>query len=62
MPENKLKPCPFCGSNKVEIENITTDRVAAFCGYCGVVGPHTSLGSAEAIKRWNMRRTDNDRK
>jgi len=52
---NELKPCPFCGSEKVFIN----DEVLGFlveCKECCTEGPY-SHEKQEAIDRWNQRAT-----
>ena len=49
MAEQKMKPCPFCGSNKL----VVRDGVAE-CESCGVTGPLTS-SLEESIALWNQR-------
>lgn len=56
MTEELLKPCPFCGSELVFLdEPITPDSYAVFCnGECGAVGPEDEDGNT-AIELWNLR-------
>ncbi len=57
MP-SELKPCPFCGGQK--ITPFTGDgaegigRCATFCDWCNAEGPHCDT-EAEAIAAWNQR-------
>lgn len=50
----KLKPCPFCGSEKV---HICSDAVGNFYAWCGPCNARTCKKSTkdEAIERWNRR-------
>jgi len=53
---DKLKPCPFCGSNDV---TIYTDKEKSFWSECdecgmGLVG-HTCDTQKDAVKSWNER-------
>ena len=57
---NQLKPCPFCGSDDVEVYDRDcrlTEKAWGFrahCVGCGIDGPeHNS--EAEAIDLWNTR-------
>lgn len=64
MMENKLKPCPFCGSNDIHygfvlVWDLTyTKRHYVECGNCGA---NTDEFKNEecAIEAWN-RRVDNE--
>ncbi len=58
----ELLPCPFCGSEAVEImtasdEEICHDTQQAVCRYCGAVGgiDHVGQGEEEAATMWNRR-------
>ena len=54
MNENKLKPCPFCGSDDVQIEeDCRTGLTEIYCADCGV--SITRMHEAEAINAWNRR-------
>ena len=53
--DERLKPCPFCGSKKVEPR--TDDEGISwymFCGVCGVSCGY-ALYKDDAIKAWNER-------
>ena len=56
MSEDKLKPCPFCGSNNLTL----TEAMGEFwtlCGYCEVSsGMESSLSGA--YEAWNTRVPD----
>jgi len=61
---NKLKSCPFCGSNDVELRDDDTGIVwehafQVMCWECGVRTLYTQT-QEKAVKMWN-RRADNDR-
>lgn len=55
MENNKLKPCPFCGSENVKIfEYRGTSKFYVICKNCFTpVGIYD--GKDEATKRWNTR-------
>ena len=55
---NDMKPCPFCGSL-----GVTVVGSSVRCGSCGAAGPY-GVSDAEAVTRWNERRsiTPADRK
>lgn len=56
MMSEKLKPCPFCGSNDVEIVE-SFDGLCVLCGNCEATS--NDFGKIEdAIKAWNRRATD----
>ena len=62
---DKLKPCPFCGSNQVIIDDISTEDEEYYMIYCETCGAATSFGDASETKEgatelWN-RRADNDK-
>ena len=51
MPE-KLKPCPFCGSNEI----YSSPNIALImCKKCRCWGPNTGTTAAEAVSAWNRR-------
>ena len=53
----ELKPCPFCGSNDVEM--VVLDVVWHFVGCknlkCCTDGPKVVADKTEAIRLWNTR-------
>lgn len=57
----KLKPCPFCGSERIET-NIITDTPQAYlkCRGCGI---EQTIHSTEqdAIEDWNTRAKESER-
>jgi len=54
-----LKPCPFCGSKRVEAEIIGTQsdvrHWAVVCGLCGARGPWRIHYIGMAEEDWNKR-------
>jgi len=62
MSDDKLLPCPFCGSQPEKIERkliVRPERVVVFsieCGACGAAGPITKRGNA--LNKWNTRESD----
>lgn len=55
--KKRLKPCPFCGGNKIDI--IGTDRYWIVCSECGCEGPapatlHENIETM--VTAWNTRR------
>ena len=59
----KLKPCPFCGSMKIEV--IGDDKYWIVCRSCGAEGPTPSClwdCAENAIEEWNKRVGDSDDK
>jgi Lar family restriction alleviation protein len=52
----ELKPCPFCGSDKAELANVTPNEVQfVYCPKCEAAGPATFLTKDAAIIEWNKR-------
>ena len=54
----EIKPCPFCGSEDVEVFS-NYGRYFVTCCDCGSEGPNKE-GKEEAIKGWNQRPYDFD--
>lgn len=59
MSELNLKPCPFCGSSDLKIENVLnqasdSDDRAVFCQNCFARGPAVYY-DGQAVLLWNMR-------
>ena len=53
--KEKLKPCPFCGSENIIIEEgPISGGFCATCNSCFALGPWSSCED-EAIKTWNER-------
>lgn len=65
---DKLKPCPFCGSEECDISEYTQNPYVgnvqkAYCKSCGANGPYSMTDGQEtlyemkqsAIKQWNHR-------
>lgn len=55
--EKNLKPCPFCGSKKIEFSN---NRCCLYCDECESEGPVSYLMNyddvkKDAVKLWNER-------
>lgn len=50
-----LPPCPFCGSQDVEMSRTESNWPAVGCNECGALGPCTDLHSDEAAKAWSRR-------
>ena len=55
---DKLKPCPFCGSDDVHIKVFDDFATAVECNFCETTGP-TAYLEENAIDGWN-RRENND--
>lgn len=50
--EQKLRPCPFCGNEEIELYTIIGFYVT--CEKCGAEGPG-SKSKNDAICKWNRR-------
>jgi Lar family restriction alleviation protein len=53
----KLKPCPFCGNTKPEMDwnvNIGVKDYNVECEHCGAKGPEHEVEKA-AVEAWNTR-------
>jgi Lar family restriction alleviation protein len=48
----KLKPCPFCGSERLKLHQ---DSVAIYCKDCPGGVEDWEIGIEELIKAWNTR-------
>lgn len=49
-----IKPCPFCGSKKVEVCRTNPDACWIRCGKCGADAP-SHKERKKAISIWNRR-------
>jgi len=47
-----VNPCPFCGHDDVEIDEVSIAEYAVDCPECRAIGPITST-VMESITRWN---------
>lgn len=55
--ENKLKPCPFCGSTEIYS---SPHMALVVCKKCRCFGPVVGISNAEeAIAAWNRRENEN---
>lgn len=50
----KIKPCPFCGSKKVQVCRTNENACWIRCGRCGADAPSDPLRKV-AIRIWNKR-------
>jgi len=53
-----IDPCPFCGHDDVEVDEIEMGIIAICCPECMCIGPHQDgTQSVEmAIEKWNRRK------
>lgn len=51
---DKLKPCPFCGSEKVSLDNESGFCIQCKDNECCTEGPYSKSEEA-AIEKWNKR-------
>lgn len=51
---NELKPCPFCGTQKVNIRRINTGGYICYCTSCESEGGF-KLDQNAAVEHWNTR-------
>ena len=49
-----VKPCPFCGHDDVEIDEVDINEFAVMCPECRSMGP-ISHPVMDAIAKWNDR-------
>lgn len=57
MPDDRLKPCPFCGKNHAELQK-SNDAWYVICQSCYCVGPifnDERYLKKDIIKYWNTR-------
>ena len=68
MDANKLKPCPFCGSIKLDISCKTATgalingriyRTSVYCKSCNTYGPRATVRIAGEEGYWNIDKYDN---
>lgn len=51
----ELKPCPFCGKERLRVKSSLRWGYFVACNHCAAVGP--SSGTREgAIEKWNDRK------
>lgn len=50
----ELKPCPFCGCERIGFDGFAGE-MTAHCEDCWAKGPEFSYDEEEAIKAWNTR-------
>jgi len=52
-----ILPCPFCGYDDVEIDEIDKGIHAICCPECRTIGPHCDGEQSieRAVERWNER-------
>lgn len=48
-----LKPCPFCGSEDLDLPDEFTSRI--YCRNCCAEGPFTNEDIEKSIELWNKR-------
>ncbi len=58
MAENKIKPCPFCGSAGYVKKNPFTGHYSVECNTCGAKMAGVLTSSNKAIEKWNGRADD----
>lgn len=59
MTLKDAKPCPFCGSKKLKLEDIGgVSYLIVQCQNCSADGPHDNDAEREnaAVARWNTRK------
>lgn len=54
MSDTKLKPCPFCGSTHIEVEQEPERCWRVRCIHCWALS-QTDTNEADAIAAWNRR-------
>ena len=57
MTDITVFPCPFCGHDDVEIDEIAPKTYAVDCPACGCIGPTSTCTPEDAIAAWNKRAT-----
>lgn len=56
MPSKKLRPCPFCGGDEIEIsseDGASRSFFRAYCDACSAAGSF-SKSRAAAIRGWSV--------
>jgi Lar family restriction alleviation protein len=51
----EIQPCPFCGHEDVEIDEVDHNCFAVCCPECETIGPIKRTTVEEAITAWNNR-------
>lgn len=51
----KNQPCPFCGFDDVEIDEIDLGVYAVCCPECDAIGPWNYTSPEAALALWNQR-------
>jgi len=53
-----IDPCPFCGHDDIEVDEIEIGIIAICCPECMCIGPHQdgSQSVELAIEKWNRRK------
>lgn len=54
MKASDIKPCPFCGSDDIEIEQTNPEAIWFACNNCGAQAFHANHVEL-ALANWNMR-------
>ncbi len=50
-----VNPCPFCGHDDVEIDEVSPGRFAVTCPECEAIGPTSEVSVQGAVMHWNVR-------
>ena len=53
----ELKPCPFCGSPRIDIVHIHGVRYGCECDHCGTMQDNDAATKKQAAYFWNNRNT-----
>lgn len=48
-----IHPCPFCGHDDVELDEVDLRCFAVCCPECEVIGPISRESVEDAIVKWN---------
>ena len=59
MKTSEAKPCPFCGSSDIEIEQTNPEAIWFRCNDCGAETESESHID-DALRNWNMRTEADD--